>query len=102
MWDKKLLSIIDTVIAQISDGFTSKIFFDDLSLLVEDYIYEATYRFLFIASDDEEMKNKQVIEKVSILQHHIKPEMLAISTTNSSMKIISTAINGNLRRTQKN
>ena len=92
---------MDEVFDNLSDTFTSKIFGDELILVIEDYVYEAAYRFLFIQSDDEEMKNAQIKEKITILQTHIRPQMLGISSQESHMALLDSAVKGELTRVRE-
>ena len=94
--------MINSVIDQLSDCFTPKIFSTDFSLIVEDYIYEACHKFLFCPTDDDEMKNSQIREKITILQNHIKPDMLSIDASRANMQLITAAIHGIFIRNTKN
>lgn len=62
--------------SELGDNFLKN--FSDVRTkeLIENYIFEALHKYIFLISDDEEMKNKQIKEKVGILQTYIKPELL--------------------------
>lgn len=92
---------MDEVFDNVSDTFSSKIFGLELMLVIEDYVYEAAFRFLFTPTDDEEMKNSQIKEKITILQSHIRPEMLGITPKESHMKLLDTSVKGILTRVQE-
>ena len=88
--------IEDTV--EAIDGFIINFDKGEIQALIENYIYAKLYKKLFAVSDDEEMKNVQIREKIKILQQYVKPSMLSIEQRHLNMKVLSKAIQGPLTR----
>ena len=91
--------LIESTIDSI-DGFIVNFDEEEVRSLIESFVYEELYPRLFTVSDDDEMKNEQIKEKIKILQNYIKPSMLGIEKKHINMKILSQAINGKVKRTE--
>ena len=78
--------------SELGENFLKNFSDNQTKELIENYIFEALHKYIFKISDDEEMKNKQIKEKVGILQTYIKPELLGIPKEYINMKVYNTAI----------
>lgn len=94
---KKVWGLIETTIETI-EGFIINFDRDEIRTLIENYIFDKLYNKIFMVSDDEDMKNLQIREKIKILQQYVKPSMLGINKKHLNMKALSRAINGELMR----
>lgn len=97
----KVTELISNTVETI-EGFIVNFSEEETQNLIEHYIYKELYPRLFNISDDAEMKNQQIREKVRVLQTKVKPKMLGIDKKNLDMKFISQAVNGYLNRNQQN
>ncbi len=58
---------VDSIIPKIGSNLLKNYSDKNFRKILENYIYQVLYPYLFEVSEDEEMKNKQIKEKTHIL-----------------------------------